>query len=175
MTHPDGRVVRSAVTLASAPMVVGSVLVLRAWGFWVSRCSGLVFRILHCDFSPSSLYQEALVPVLHWISFWLITISWFVTIWLFFAPKLEQNSCWKTVREWCWRHFRCRRFFWGSGGELLCHRDPSTAAQMEEVCGPQTRLCWKIKLYVLFYYVLFSLPSFKKRWGTQVLTLTKWK
>ena len=38
-------------------------------------------------------------------------------------------------------------FFLGSGWELLYHRNPSAATPMEEVCGPQGRLCWKINIW----------------------------
>ena len=35
-------------------------------------------------------------------------------------------------------------FFLGSGGKLHYHANPSTATPMEEVCGMQGRICWKI-------------------------------
>ena len=57
-----------AVTLANAPMVMGSIPALRARGFWVPPCSSLVFRSLHCGFSQSSLCSETLVSDLHCIS-----------------------------------------------------------------------------------------------------------
>ena len=59
------RVAQWAVTLASAPMVVGSIPALRARDFWVPPCYASVFRSLHCGFPPSSLYSETLVSVLH--------------------------------------------------------------------------------------------------------------
>ena len=44
-----------------------------------------------------------------------------------------------------WRSHICS--WWlsrGSGWELLYHGNPSVATQIEEVCGLQGRLCWKI-------------------------------
>ena len=66
--HWGGRVAQWAVTLASAPMGVGSIPALRVRDFWVPPCSALVFRHFHCGFVPSSLYSETLVSVLHFTS-----------------------------------------------------------------------------------------------------------
>ena len=63
--HLDGRVAQWAVTLASAPMVVGSIPALCARVFWVPPCSASVFRSFHYGFPPSSLYSKTLVSVLH--------------------------------------------------------------------------------------------------------------
>ena len=58
-------------------------------------------------------------------------------------------------------------FFEDQDENFYIHRNPSIAAPMEEVCGPQERLCWKINqiwshstIASESAYKLFSLPSY---------------
>ena len=75
-----------------------------------------------------------------WAWLWLWTrwqsfIFWFGTIWLFSVPKHEkqQRLAGEAVSDRWWGHIRSWGFFWGSGWELLYHRNPIAATPMEEV------------------------------------------
>ena len=65
-------------------------------------------------------------------------ISLFGTIWLFFVPQHRTDDEVTGIVCRIWGLFR------GSGWELLYHRNSSAATSMEDMCGLQGRLCWKI-------------------------------
>ena len=95
----------------------------------------------------TSLWLQWLLCVTDWLWLWAgwspSIFSWFGTIWLFSVPQYE-----KTLG--CMRSYLQSKVFWGSGWELLYHGNASAATPllnwtpMEEVCGLQGRLCWKI-------------------------------
>ena len=68
----------------------------------------------------TNLWLQSPLCMIVALNYWSRSIfSWFGTIGLFSVPKLEKTSCWKTVREWWWYHFRRRGLFWRSGGQIF--------------------------------------------------------
>ena len=65
----------------------------------------------------------------------------------FLFPNMKKNMAVELLSDWWWGHICSWGLFWGSGWELLYHRNPSAATSMEEVCGPQGRRCKKKKTF----------------------------
>ena len=105
-----------------------------------------------------------------WLSLWTgwssSIFSWFGTIWLFTVPQHEETLGWEAVLDWWWGLICNWGLFRWSGWRLLDHGNPSAATPMEEVCGPQGILCWKLHhiwsnstIASWLAYELFSPPS----------------
>ena len=81
--------------------------------------------------------------------------SWFGTMWLYSAPQHEHTLGWEAVYRIDDEVIICS---WG----LLYHGNSSAVTPMEEVCGPQGRLCWKINnLVKIDHCIIVSLWTFQ--------------
>ena len=63
---------------------------------------------------------------------------------MFSSPNMKKILCLEAVSDRSWGHMCSSGLFRRPGWELLNHGVPSAATTMEDVCGPQGRLCWKI-------------------------------